>query len=119
MIELTLPFPPAVNNITAVVRGRKITSKRGRQYRQEAIARIREQFQGAPLSGRLAVKVVLIPPCRRKRDIDNYSKACLDAITAAGVWQDDEQIDQLTIIRGDQCRGGGCLVQVEEVGVTA
>lgn len=115
MIELTLPFPPAVNNITAVVRGRKITSKRGREYRQAAVNSITEQFKGAPLAGRLVVKMVLIPPCRRKRDIDNYSKAALDAITAAGVWLDDEQVDQLTIIRGDQAKGGGCLVQIEEV----
>lgn len=115
MIELSLPFPPAVNNITAVVRNRKITSKRGRQYREDAVQSIQEQHQGAPLTGRLAVKLVLIPPCRRKRDIDNYSKACLDAITAAGVWLDDEQVDQLTIIRGDQARGGGCLVEIIEI----
>ncbi|WP_417861891.1 RusA family crossover junction endodeoxyribonuclease [Vreelandella venusta] len=115
MIEIKLPFPPAVNNITAVVRGRKITSKRGREYRKTAVARIAEQFTGVPLTGRLAVRMVLIPPCRRKRDIDNYSKAALDAITAAGVWIDDEQIDQLTIIRGDRSQGGGCLVQIEEV----
>lgn len=119
MIELTLPFPPAVNNITAVVRGRKITSKRGRQYREDAVAAIQSQYQGTPLSGRLAVTLTLIPPCRRKRDIDNYSKACLDAITAAGVWMDDEQVDQLTIIRGDQAKGGGCVVEIVEIAEAA
>lgn len=116
MIELILPFPPAVNNITAAVRGRKITSKRGRQYREDAVRQISAQFNGAPLTARLSVKLVLIPPCRRKRDIDNYSKAALDAITAAGVWVDDEQVDQLTIIRGEKVQGGGCLVQIEEMG---
>ncbi|WP_413616430.1 RusA family crossover junction endodeoxyribonuclease [Halomonas cupida] len=115
MITLSLPFPPAVNNITAVVRGRKITSKRGRQYRADAVARIKEQYRGPALAGRLAVKLVIIPPCRRKRDIDNYSKACLDAITAAGVWEDDSQVDQLTIIRGDRAQGGGCLVEITEI----
>lgn len=119
MIELALPFPPAVNNITAVVRGRKITSKRGRQYREAAVSAIHAQYRGAPLAGRLAVTLVLIPPCRRKRDIDNYSKACLDAITAAGVWLDDEQVDQLTIIRGDQARGGGCRVEIVEIAEAA
>lgn len=115
MISLSLPFPPAVNNITAVVRGRKITSKRGRQYREDAVQSIQKQHRGAPLTGRLAVKLVLIPPCRRKRDIDNYSKACLDAITAAGVWLDDEQIDRLTIIRGEKTKGGACRVEIKEV----
>lgn len=119
MIELTLPFPPTVNNITAVVRGRRITSKRGRQYREEAVAAIRTQYQGEPIAGRLAVRLVLIPPCRRKRDIDNYSKAILDAITAAGIWEDDEQVDYITIIRGNVAKGGGCQVTITAYGEVA
>ena len=119
MIDLTLPFPPAVNNITAVVRNRKITSKRGRQYRKEAIEAICQQYSGEVLSGRLDVRIVLFPPCRRKRDIDNYSKAILDAITAAGIWEDDEQVDYITIIRGEVAKGGGCQVTITAYGEAA
>ncbi len=115
MIELELPFPPAVNNITTVARGRKITSKRGRQYREEAVRLIAEQFRGRALEGRLAVEIDLWPPCRRKRDIDNYSKAILDAITEAGVWVDDELVDSLTIVRRPVVKGGRCYVLIEEV----
>lgn len=118
MISLTLPFPPAVNNITTVARGRKITSKRGRQYRDDAIKAIHEQYQGDILSGRLMVCITLRPPCRRKRDIDNYSKAILDAITCAGAWQDDEQVDQMTVIRGPVKKGGECKVSITEYEVT-
>lgn len=115
MICLELPFPPAVNNITTVARGRKITTKRGRLYREQAVQAIRQQYRDRPLSGRLSVVLTLYPPCRRKRDIDNYSKASLDALTAAGVWEDDEQIDRLTIVRGDLLKGGGCSVEITRI----
>jgi len=115
MVTLKLPFPPTVNNITAVVRGRKITSKRGRQYREQAMQLIKEQYDDAPLSGRLSVRIELHPPCRRTRDIDNYSKAPLDAITKAGLWLDDEQIDRLTVKRCEIVPGGACVVHIEEV----
>lgn len=110
-----MPFPPSVNTVTAVVRGRKITSAKGRQYRKEAVSSIAEQHTGPPLTGRLDVTVVLMPPDRRQRDIDNYSKACLDAITAAGVWGDDDQVDCLTIIRAPVIKGGSCRVEISEV----
>lgn len=124
MIELTLPFPPSVNGYWRAptkgkLAGRHLISAKGRQYREDAVKAIGQQWQGQALAGRLAVKVVLIPPDRRQRDIDNYSKGLLDAITHSGLWQDDGQIDQLTIIRGERARGGGCLVEIVEIAEAA
>lgn len=116
MTRLSLPFPPAVNNITAVVRGRKITSKRGREYRAAAVDAIQSQYRGPQLNGRLQVQITLMAPTRQKRDIDNYSKAVLDAITAAGVWEDDELVDALTIRRGPITKGGACYVEIFPAG---
>lgn len=115
MIEFSIPFPPSVNQITAVFRGRKITSKRGREYRQEAVDAIKAQYRGPTQTGRLALHVTLYPPCRRKRDIDNYSKGILDAITAAEVWADDELVDDIRVVRGPVTKGGACLVQIYEI----
>lgn len=114
-ITLELPFPPTVNNITAVVCGRKITSKRGREYREQAVKLIKEQYDDDPLVGRLSVRIELYPPCKRTRDIDNYSKAPLDAITKSGLWADDELIDRLTIQRCDNVSVGKCVVHIAEI----
>lgn len=72
-------------------------SREGREYRAAVAAHVRS----GSLRGRLAVEILALPPDRRRRDLDNALKAALDALTHAGVWEDDSQIDELTIIRGD------------------
>jgi len=68
-----------------------------------AVAAIQAQRDDMPaelLTGRLAVRLQLYPPDRRKRDVDNLAKAPFDAITAsAAVWLDDSQVDTLLIER--------------------
>lgn len=120
MIELTLPWPPSVNGYwrspsRGPLAGRHMISKRGREYRKAAAIAVSEQWEGEATDKRLAVAVRLCSPTRRKYDLDNMMKGLLDALTHAGVWKDDEQIDQLTIIRGDNTKGGRCLVCIEEV----
>ena len=118
MIELSLPFPVSTNAMWRNLRGRTLISRKGREFRKAVGVMVGQQYMGLPLESRLAVTVTLYPPDRRKRDIDNYGgKALLDALTHAQVWADDEQVDRLTIIRSDNTKGGGCLVQIEEVAV--
>ena len=96
-IELLLPWPPSVNTYYRAFRGRNILSKRGREYRVDALAAIGPV--DTPLAGRLEVSLGLYPPDARRRDVDNYSKGVLDALTHAGVWVDDEQIDKLGVLK--------------------
>ena len=116
MIELTLPWPPSTNTVWRNVKGRTLLSKRGREFRRLVGEMVGQQYEDAPLRGRLTVTVILFPPDRRKRDIDNYGgKALLDALTHAQVWADDEQIDRLMIIRDERIKGGACRVLISEV----
>lgn len=116
MISLELPWPPSVNRIwrNTVVGGkpRTLLSKEGRNYRAMVTQLVLAQRANRQLGGRLRVDVVAEAPDRRKRDLDNLGKACFDALTHAGVWLDDSQIDRLLIERGPICKPGRLLVSI-------
>jgi crossover junction endodeoxyribonuclease RusA len=61
----------------------------------------------------LAVTLRVHAPDRRARDLDNLPKALLDALTHAGLWEDDSLIDELHIFRCGPIKGGCVVVQVE------
>lgn len=106
-LEFTLPFPPSVNHYWRNFRGRMVIGARGRAYRKAAIEAIGDQ--GVPLDGiggPLKVELLAHPPDRRRRDLDNLQKALLDAVVAAGVIEDDSNIDDLRVIRGPVFPGG-------------
>lgn len=116
-LVLFLPFPPTVNSYYSAGHGKiRYVSAAGRKFRNEVFERVREQMPGEMLNDRLNVEVVLYPPDRRTRDLDNYMKALLDAITHAGLWADDELIDQLSIYRGEVVKSGLARVEVNLAG---
>ena len=71
-----------------------------------------------PPAARLAVELTLRGPNRRLFDIDNYAKACLDALTHTAVWADDSLIDELHIQRGPVFPGGQVVVTVRPLVAT-
>ena len=92
MITLTLPWPPSVNTIWRVWKGRHLISKEGRLYRKKVADVVAEA--GAPGFGKRLIKVSAMAylPDRRRRDIDNLGKAVYDALEKAHVFDDDSQI---------------------------
>jgi crossover junction endodeoxyribonuclease RusA len=114
MLELTLPFSPSVNSLYRTFKGRMILSKRGRQYRTDSLAAILSQ-ERQKFTGRVAVEFKLYPPDRRRRDIDNSIKGLFDTLTHAGIWNDDEQVDDLRVIRCECVPGGKVIVRIEEI----
>jgi len=111
--QFEMPFPPSVNGYWRTFQNRQIISKRGREYRIAAIASISAQgLSGEKLSGRLSVYVRMHPPTRARRDLDNYLKAALDAISHSEFWIDDEQIDKLTICRAEIIKEGKLVITV-------
>jgi Holliday junction resolvase RusA-like endonuclease len=71
-------------------------SAKGKELKLSYIKQVREQYHGEPLSDLLNVEVHLYFGDDRVRDIDNYQKISMDALTDV-VWVDDVQIMRLTI----------------------
>lgn len=111
--EFTLPIPPTVNTYRSCVRNRLITSKHGRQYKLSVIRYMQAVgLYGKDLTQRLSVSIILNFPDMRRRDIDNYNKSLLDAISDSHFWVDDSQIDELIIRRGERIDGGNVKIIV-------
>lgn len=115
MIRLELPFPPSINHYWRRVGTRTLISRGGRAFRQSVCSILAAQ-RLRPMEGKLAVSVIVHPPDRRRRDIDNLQKALLDALEHGGAYLDDYQIVKLSIERGDPVSGGKTLVTIEEAG---
>lgn len=126
-IELYVPWPPTVNSYYSHTKRGVFISKKGRQYRDEVLSEIQQQTPNMQLDESIHLTVILYPPDRRRRDLDNYMKALLDACTEAGLWEDDSLIDQLYILRGSVVRqgavklilaGGAPIIPHEAGGIT-
>lgn len=117
---LTLPLPPSVNRYYRHVGAKVLISADGRAYRSRVVSEVLMQLRRPPrLSGRLAIIMRVYPPDRRRRDLDNLRKALWDALTHAGVWLDDSQIDDDRAIRCERVAGGRVEIDIEEIGRAA
>lgn len=114
MIIIDLPFPNSTNSHWRVGRGHHYISPKGIAFREAVKVAVKLHGQKAP-NGRLAIGVMLYPPDKRKRDIDNYgTKSLLDALTYSGIIEDDSLIDRLVIERGSIIKGGKCRIYLSE-----
>ena len=108
-----MPWPPSVGSCWRAYNNRFILSKKGRQYRVDAINELKDLgLAGENISGRLSVSLVLNPPTLRKYDVDNFNKALFDALSHGEFWLDDEQVDKLIVTKGVKTKGGNIQVKV-------
>lgn len=118
-LTLTLPWPPSLNTYWRTpnkgkLAGRTLLSEAGRKYRQNLMERAQIENWGKVKAGaRLSVQIDAWMPDRRRRDLDNILKAALDGLTHAGVWEDDSQIDHLSIRRVETL-GGMLKINIAE-----
>lgn len=119
--RLVLPWPPALNryyrSVTIAGRARVLISRDGRKYQTDVAEACLIQRAPRGLGARLSVCIAAYPPDRRRRDLDGMLKALLDAITKAGVWADDSQIDSLGITRSPVKAGGQVVVEISAIGM--
>jgi crossover junction endodeoxyribonuclease RusA len=114
-ICLELPYPPTVNTYYRHVGSKVLISAGGRAYRKAVAMALFLAGASQPMTGRLEVAVVLHPPDRRLRDIDNVLKSLLDAIQHGAGYLNDGQIDKLTIERAAPVPRGSAWVRITEI----
>lgn len=119
MTTVTLPYPPSVNHYWRHVRvksghsfcNRVLISEEGRLYRQYILTmsyrlpKFKKQL--------IEVSIIAHPPDNRRRDIDNLFKSVLDSLAHAGVYEDDSQIQRLTIRKEKPLSGGALIVSIK------
>ncbi|ONG20767.1 hypothetical protein BXT95_14770 [Escherichia coli] len=92
-----------------------------RGLKSAAYAAIVEQLRRLPkpTSAPASVEIVLFPPDNRIRDLDNYNKALFDALTHAGVWEDDSQVKRMLVEWGPVIPEGKVEITISKYEKTA
>lgn len=81
------------------------SNPRAAEWLKSARAHLAEQHQGAPLQPPYVVVLTLFfeepskPSWPRSGDVDKYSRASLDALTQAGVIEDDRHVIELSAVK--------------------
>lgn len=116
MTIVTLPWPPAVNNLFFNAGKRRVRSSRYTAWIAEALTRLREQSP-TPIKGSFHVRIICDRPNRIRRDLDGLLKAPLDLLVAAGVIEDDSLAQSIAIQWSDAApaKPGSVRVCVEGI----
>ena len=115
MIRLGLSvIPPSVNSLWVNKPSGRYKSKKGKIFEETARSELKNQFRCKPLAGSLEVRIWLYFKDKRKRDIDNYNKGILDAMTNI-VYNDDSQIEELNIKKMIGCGFNKVEIEIKEV----
>ena len=95
--------------------GRTVLSKAGREYKVKVAEYVVENNVPKYGESKLKITMILQPKDKRKIDIDNRIKCVLDSLQEAGVFDDDFQVDELHVLRGEQVKGGKLLLTIEVI----
>lgn len=116
-VTLELPWPPTANLIWRHVRGATYSSAKYQQFTAMVFLLVRQQLprRFVRYCWPIRVEIDLYPPTRQKSDIDNRIKPTLDALTRAGVWEDDSLVAELRVRRMKVVKNGKAVVRIEEV----
>jgi crossover junction endodeoxyribonuclease RusA len=112
---MSFPVPPSNNRYYRRSGHHTHISIQGRAYKKTVCEIVAEFYPIKFGIHPVRVHIDYWPPTRRKSDLDNQFKAILDSLTAAGVWDDDSQIDELSIARKPVMKSGKIVVTVEVI----
>lgn len=93
MIHLIANYPPSINNY--YFRGRILKDK-GRDYRNYFVSTF---IPDKTIEGRVKLIFELYVPDLKGRDLDNLLKSTIDCLKHAKYFEDDKQVDYISITR--------------------
>lgn len=92
-VTVSLPYPPSANRLWRQVRGRVIRSAQYETWLNAAMWEVKyavsRTYDRKGVAGPYALTVLVCPPDRRERDIDNLLKPISDALAKGGAVQND------------------------------
>ena len=111
MPSIKLPYPPSANKLYRAVKGRVIKSA---VYRQWALS-CQAFAMGADVlsEGSWRVSVDMVPPDRRRRDLDNILKPALDILVTLGLTPDDSECMEIIAHKREPFGAGHLLITYE------
>tara|TARA_Y100000034_G_C6527503_1_gene227226 strand:+ start:89 stop:463 length:375 start_codon:yes stop_codon:yes gene_type:complete len=120
MIELELPMPPSANNYWRYVNGKVLKSKQARDYIKTIgdlwmVYKAQKKAKAFGKDQRLQIYIQVFPPNRIRRDLDNLLKVLMDSLENAGLFTNDEQIDDIRIMRMEIYPGGKMVICLREL----
>lgn len=88
VVEIVLPRPPSINRLWRIGNGRMFRSREYMDWMNKCMIMVREA--GIPaIKGKYKIMLRVARPDKRRRDIDNLSKAAQDFLQHAGIIEDD------------------------------
>lgn len=112
---LILPYPPSVNTYWRANGKRRFLSKAGVEFKKAVAEYVIDNNIPKFGDARLSMDIIISPRSKRIFDLDNLLKAILDSLMDAGVYDDDSQVDKLSIARGKPTKGGACVLVIEKL----
>jgi crossover junction endodeoxyribonuclease RusA len=110
-VTLTLPVPPTDNRYYGKPKGarHKYVTKSGKAFKHDVAVLVAQQgYRGHFGLSRLAMRVDLF--LDRGGDIQNRLKGLCDALEESHLFSNDQQIDDLRVVRRHRVKGGRCEV---------
>jgi len=114
MIVLSCPWPPSINHYWRMGNHHIYLSEEGKRYKQIVIGIVRTA-RVESFIGDVSLTMEAYPPDRRRRDLDNIQKAVWDALTDAGLYEDDSQVKHVEAWMREPLERGKVIVTVDNL----
>lgn len=97
-VAFTVPGRPVPKQSFRYAHGGGYTPQHVKAWQERVGYAARYEYKLAPYRGAVVVRLEFWMPNRRRRDLDNLSKAVLDALNGI-VWHDDTQVEALHLYK--------------------